>query len=335
MSRASRVTLKKLAPKAAIPVALLAGAAVLAVTGTARGASERTLAAAMKVTQTCTARVQPHARIEIEVVVANTGDTAFDVNTIDADAGTPTNSADDFIPTLRSGNPHVLPGQSATYGGSYTAPTEDVTDIVAVDAVAGGVSLSDFAPCDTDVIQKVEPGVLAGARPVSGKVLIKRPGMSTFIELKGPTEIAMGTQVDTTNGRMSLTAGLGGGKTNTADFYDGLFTIFQSRARNAFMTLRLGGGNFGVCGGGSKALGIAGKSKKPVRKVWGSGKGRFTTRGRYSSATVRGTTWLTQDQCNGTYTRVIKGIVKVLDFRLHKTVNVPAGHSYLAKAPGA
>jgi hypothetical protein len=72
-----------------------------------------------------------------------------------------------------------------------------------------------------------------------------------------------------------------------------------------------------------------------VRRLWGSGRGRFTTRGRYSSATVRGTKWLTQDQCNGTLTRVVRGVVRVVDFRRHKTVNVRAGRSYLAKAPGA
>jgi hypothetical protein len=337
MKHPSRSRLKRLAPHAAVAAAILAGAAALALVSTAHGASERQLAASMEATQTCSARVAPGARIDIEVVVANTGDAAFDVTAIDADAATPTDATDDFVPTLRSGTSHILPGQSSTYGGSYTAPDEDATNIVGVDAVAtGAVDLTDLAPCETDVIQSPEPGVRAGARVVSGKVLFKLPGTNKFVELTGQTEIPMGTQVDTLHGTISLTAGLGGGKTNSAEFYDGLFTIFQPRARNAFMTLRLDGGKFSLCRGTSlSALSIAGKSKKPVRKVWGSGKGRFTTRGRYSSATVRGTKWLTQDQCNGTYTRVLKGIVQVRDFRLRKTVNVKAGRSYLAKAPGA
>jgi ferric-dicitrate binding protein FerR (iron transport regulator) len=77
------------------------------------------------------------------------------------------------------------------------------------------------------------------------------------------------------------------------------------------------------------------KRKRPVRRLWGNGKGRFTTKGRYSSATVRGTKWLVQDRCDGTLTRVLRGIVLVRDFRARKNVSVRAGRSYLAKAPGA
>ncbi|MGH3130998.1 MAG: hypothetical protein ACRDNX_09295, partial [Gaiellaceae bacterium] len=61
-----------------------------------------------------------------------------------------------------------------------------------------------------------------------------------------------------------------------------------------------------------------------------SGKGKFRTKGRYSSATVRGTIWLTQDQCNGTLTRVTQGSVTVTDFVTKRQVVVRAGKSYLA-----
>ena len=68
-----------------------------------------------------------------------------------------------------------------------------------------------------------------------------------------------------------------------------------------------------------------------VRQLWGNGKGRFRTRGRYAAATVRGTYWLTVDRCDGTLTQVRQGIVQVSDFRLKKQVTVRAGKSYLAK----
>jgi hypothetical protein len=68
-----------------------------------------------------------------------------------------------------------------------------------------------------------------------------------------------------------------------------------------------------------------------VRHLWGNGKGRFRTKGRYSSATVRGTHWLTDDRCAGTLTYVARGTVTVVNFPLHKTVTVTTGHSYLAK----
>lgn len=99
----------------------------------------------------------------------------------------------------------------------------------------------------------------------------------------------------------------------------------------------LRGGNFGACSnralsGTRSTSGIAKKKPKPqaVRRLWGKGSGRFRTKGRYSSGTVRGTWWVTIDRCDGTRTLVREGVVSVYDFVLKKTVKVAAGHSYLA-----
>jgi hypothetical protein len=313
-------SVKRTAPRVALAAALLAGFALLWVASTARGAVSRQQAAAIELTQTCSPqRVKAGATISIQAVLANTGDVAFTTVLIGADAGTPLDDSDDFTPQLQSGDDGdgvLEPSERWTYGGSYVAPDEDVTNIV--------------------VIEKPQPGVIVGARAVSGKVLVKEPGKSAFVELHGQTEIPVGSRVDTTRGVINLTAGLGGGRTNSSQFYSGVFTILQAKARNAFMTLRLEGGNFRVCGGSSlSTLGTDAKRKRPVRKLWGNGKGRFRTRGRYSSATVRGTKWLVQDRCDGTLTRVVRGVVRVQDFRARKTVNIRAGQAYLAKAPGA
>lgn len=341
MSHPRSSSLKKLAPQAALATAFLVGATLFAVATTARGASQRAQAAAMDVTQTCGNRVEPGSQIAFDVVVQNSGDENLNVTGVDADAGTPDNTTDDVFLTAHTGdtdNDNLLdPTEEWTYPGSYMAPAEDVTNIAGVDAIAvpGGTIVSDIAPCETDVVQPPVPGVIVGVREVSGKVLIRKAGSTKFIDLNGVTEIPVGSQVDTLRGTIRVTAGLGGGQTNTADFYQGVFTILQKKARGAFTTLRLDGGSFRNCGGAStRALSVEAKSKRPVRRVWGSGKGRFTTRGRYSSATVRGTKWLTQDRCDGTLTRVVAGVVRVQDFRARKTVNVRAGGSYLARAPG-
>ena len=47
---------------------------------------------------------------------------------------------------------------------------------------------------------------------------------------------------------------------------------------------------------------------------------------------MRGTTWLTQDSCTSTLTRVKKGVVTVNDLVKHKTVIVRAGKRYTARA---
>jgi hypothetical protein len=331
--------LRRLGLPAVLAAGLLAAAVAL---GTARSAPARAFAAAIDVTQTCTVRVKPKARVDIQAVVANTGDVVLTIapnlTGIAADAGTPLDETDDFVPTLVSGdngNGLLDPGEHWTYTGSYTAGTADMTDIVDVDALGpGGADVSDFANCDTDVIQTPQPGVIVGVQKVSGEVLVKEPNSEKFVPLTGPTEIPVGSQVDTTHGTIKLIAGLGGGRTNSANFNDGLFKILQKHAKNAYMTLLLQGGNFGICRASAlSALTVDAKRKRQVRRLWGNGKGRFTTKGRYSSATVRGTHWLVQDRCDGTLTRVLRGIVKVQDFRKHKTINVRAGHTYLAKAP--
>ena len=340
MGRPMSTSVKRTAPRVALAAALLAGFALLWVASSARGAPSRQQAAAIDLTETCAQRVKPGSSIAIQAVLANTGDVAFTGVAIMADAGTPLDESDDFVPQLQGGDDGdgiLEPAERWTYGGSYVAPSHDVTNIVDVDATApGDVAVSDLADCETDVIEQPQPGVIVGAKAVSGKVLVKEPSSNTFVELRGQTEIPVGSRVDTTKGTILLTAGLGGGRTNSSRFYSGVFTILQKKARNAFMTLRLEGGNFRVCGGSAlSTLGTDARRKRPVRRLWGNGKGRFSTKGRYSSATVRGTKWLVQDRCDGTITRVVRGVVLVRDFRARKNVRVRAGQTYLAKAPGA
>ena len=329
---------------ATLATAILAGATIFAVATTARGASHRAQAAAIDLTQTCSTRVEPGATIEFSAMVRNSGDQQLDISAIDADAATPENAGDDIDlkPLPHSGdtnnNGFLDVGEEWTYSSSYTAPAgEDVTNIVGVDATsASQESVSDIAPCETDVVQQAQPGQIAGVKEVAGTVLIKEPG-GKFVPLNGQTEIPIGSQINTLQGTVLLTAGLGGGKTNSGDFSQGIFTILQAKKAKAFMTLKMVAGNFGVCRGGSaQALSIesakSAAKKKRVRRLFGSAKGRFTTRGRASSATVEGTKWLVEDRCDGTFTKVIQGVVKVKDFRKHKTFRVRTGHSYFARS---
>ena len=73
------------------------------------------------------------------------------------------------------------------------------------------------------------------------------------------------------------------------------------------------------------------------RRLWGNGRGRFRTRGRYGAATVRGTKWLTDDRCDGTLVRVKRGKVAVKDLqRPRKQARVvTAGQELFVKQRGA
>jgi hypothetical protein len=95
--------------------------------------------------------------------------------------------------------------------------------------------------------------------------------------------------------------------------------------------MALAGANFGACPKAGRAT-MAAKAKV-VRQLWGAGTGKFRTKGKFATAAVRGTTWLTQDRCDGTLIRVTEGTVTVRDLVKKKNVTVSAPKTYLAKAP--
>lgn len=122
-----------------------------------------------------------------------------------------------------------------------------------------------------------------------------------------------------------------------AQFYGGKFDVKEIDGGGAkpILVMRLVGGSFKKkCGAATRTTaGLEAQAKKtPVRRLWGKGKGRFRTRGRYSSGTVRGTNWVTTDFCDGTNTRVVAGIVQVYDLVLKKFIILKNGESYFANA---
>jgi len=141
-----------------------------------------------------------------------------------------------------------------------------------------------------------------------------------------------GDVVDVTNGMITIRG------------FDGSFGVFSGTQDGSPSTvpsqftvsivdgvtvLTLVGGDFAVC----NAPRSVSANGTPVRQLWGSAKGKFRTTGRYASATVRGTVWLIQDRCDGTFTSVVEDIVDVADFTLKTTTAVSPGQSYLAKPP--
>jgi hypothetical protein len=165
---------------------------------------------------------------------------------------------------------------------------------------------------------------------VTGTVLVRTPGSTTFTPLTATTVIRMGSVVDTRNGTVRICPPNGPQtSSHCANFHDGVFKLRQ--ASGAVIELRLVGGDFSVCVRSGRAA-AAHLPATSIRHLWGDGHGRFRTVGRYSSSTIRGTTWLTDDRCDGTLTRVTNGSVLVRDFVRKKTVVVRAGHHYLARA---
>ncbi len=184
-------------------------------------------------------------------------------------------------------------------------------------------------------------GQTENATPVSGTVFIQSPN-GQFIPLTGAVQVHSGAVIDALHGSLRLTAAVGKGKGKKTKTEQGTFggAVFRlTQARTGLTTLRLlenafkGGPSFALCTAHKAADPTAtAASSKTLQLLKASAHGKFSTKGRYSAATVRGTKWTVADRCDGTLTHVITDSVAVTDFVRHKTIILHAGQSYLAKA---
>jgi hypothetical protein len=171
---------------------------------------------------------------------------------------------------------------------------------------------------------------------VSGTVLVRLPGTTTFVALSSLRQIPFGTVVNATHGRVVVTTAAPHGGTQTGEFFEGEFVLTQGG--NGLVVATLTGGSFAGCPTALERAhraraSAAASGKHAVRKLWSDAHGSFSTKGNYAAGAVAGTEWLTEDLCDGTLIRVTRDKVAVTNLVTHRHVLVQVGHSYLAKAP--
>jgi virginiamycin B lyase len=159
-----------------------------------------------------------------------------------------------------------------------------------------------------------------------------------FIPLSEARQIPVGSTLDTTAGVARVTTATAtSGKVQFGDFGAGIFTILQNRKQRGLTNLNIVNTQSPrrVCATIGKKAQAASKhlSSRELGRLKGSAHGKFTTRGQYSAATVRGTIWSVTNRCDGTLTQVTRGMVSVRDFLGRKTLTLRAGQRYLAEAP--
>ncbi len=183
----------------------------------------------------------------------------------------------------------------------------------------------------------------ANAAPISGIVLIKPPAGASprryglgpaqangFIRLTEATQIPLGSLVDTKRGRVEMQTAVGTsrpGEIQKGEFYSGQFQVRQTGGSSRPVTEMVLSERLTCRSRRGRLQPAAARS----RRLWGNGRGRFRTRGRYSTATVRGTQWLTKDTCTTTTTQVRVGTVVVRDLAKRRNVTVRAGRRYVAR----
>jgi hypothetical protein len=197
-------------------------------------------------------------------------------------------------------------------------------DDLAIDT-GTGVTHYDFEPGtqpqenNSLVLQRVSGNVVVGGQTLSA----------------GSKSIKLGTFIDATHGQVTITSASDThGSYQTGLFYGGKFKTRQRGTKRpvteAYLT-----GPVGPCAKstGKKKASASAKRKRRSRHLWGDSHGNFRTVGKSSSASTRGTKWLTKDTCAGTVTTVIRGKVLVRDFATNGRHIVTAGHSFLAPLP--
>jgi hypothetical protein len=171
--------------------------------------------------------------------------------------------------------------------------------------------------------------------PVEGTVELQCPGEDTYSQLVGFKQVPVGCLINTRHGVVDLTASKGSsGELQGAHFWGGVFVASQDEGDDQVVGLKLAGRR--MCerrGTRGKPVASVSRAQRHGRKLWGSGKGNYTTSGSYGSATVRGTTWLVVDRCDAsTLIKVAEGVVSVRDFVKEKSLTLTAGQQYIAKA---
>jgi hypothetical protein len=262
----------------------------------------------------------------------------------------------EMIETRASTPPPACPsGESRNESGVCAAAASTSTTPPPLPSIPA--PLPPSSPPPAKLLPPPVLGKTVNAQLVSGTVFVKLPGGAQeslagpwdaafeslskglgFVPLVEARQIPVGSILETTHGVVKLTAATAAaGKFGFGDFGAGIFKLLQNRAQRGLTELDIMDSRSPkqVCATVGKRASVASKhlSSTVLGRLTSSDHGKFTARGQYSAATVRGTVYSVTNECAGTLTQVSRGVVSVRDFARRKTIILHAGQHYLAKAP--
>jgi Ca2+-binding RTX toxin-like protein len=274
--------------------------------------------------------VAPNVEIVLGGTVADTLSGDGDANTLDGGSG------EDLV-VGNAGRDRLAGGSAsdlirARDGNADVVTCGDDGDLAIVDRRD---TTRDCETVDGGGKRRLVVGRSALVNPTQPQFGLRLPDARRFFSLTEAVKIPIGSTIDPQAGEVQVaTARNRAGARQIASVSAGRFTVRQGGDQRPVTELRLAGGS-PRCRGSSGGRGMAKRPPPPklaVDLLKNKRTVRYAVRGDYSLAAATGTAWVTEDRCDGTLTRVANGTVQVRDFGRNRTVTVPAGRSYLARA---
>jgi hypothetical protein len=270
---------------------------------------------------------------DVEIVHGGTvGDTLFgdgDANRLGGGPGEDLVTGNAGGDILEGGNaPDLI---QARDGDSDRVDCGDDGDLAIVDRRD---AVRDCKWVDRGGKRRLVVGNSALASPSQGSFGLRLPDGLRYFDLSSAVKIPIRSTIDARAGEVRLaTAKSGTGARQEAVVSAGVFSVRQEAGKRPVTELRLVG-SLAAC---SRSATIRRVPKdQPVRRlvtrVDKRKRGKLAVRGKHSIGAAVGTGWVTEDRCDGTFTRVRSGTVRVRDLERKRTVTLHTGGTYLARA---
>jgi Ca2+-binding RTX toxin-like protein len=269
---------------------------------------------------------------DVEIIL---GGTVWDTLTGDRDPNTLRGGSGEDLITGKAG-PDVLDGGEAPDliwardGDTDAVDCGDDGDLAIVDR---GDTVRGCKWIDQGGKRRLTVAKSALVRAVRSEFGLRLPVGQRFYKLDDPVKIPIGSTIDAREGEVRLgTARNSTGARQEISASRGVFRVRQQSGKRPVTELRLVG-SLAACGRSATVRRVP--KDQPVRRlatrVDKRKPGRYRVRGRYSIGAATGTAWVTEERCEGTFTRVRSGVVRVRDLERKRTRVLHAGESYLAR----
>jgi Ca2+-binding RTX toxin-like protein len=269
---------------------------------------------------------------DVEIIL---GGTVWDTLIGDRDPNTLRGgSGEDFI--IGNAGPDVLDGGDApdlVWARDGDADAVDCGDDGDLAIVDRGDTVRGCKWIDQGGKRRLTVARSALVRAVRSEFGLRLPVGQRFYKLGDSVKIPIGSTIDAREGEVWLgTARNSKGARQEISASRGVFKVRQQSGKRPVTELRLVG-SLAACG--RSATVRRAPKNQPVRRlvtrVDKREPGKYRVRGRYSIGAATGTAWVTEESCDGTFTRVRSGVVRVRDLERNRTRVLHAGESYLAR----